>query len=62
MMTIQSNTVAKLLKRGFTRSRKHDSKTVYLWKRVRPWEQLIAAVEPDGSVNGGTAEAFLEMP
>jgi len=60
MRTTQSEVVMKLIGRGFSRSRKHDDDTVYLSKRVKPWQQVLALVRPDGSVNGGTAEQFLE--
>ena len=59
MMT-QSEVVRFLSGRGFVRGRKHEGETVYLSKRVRPWKQLFALVRPDGSVNGGTMEQFLE--
>jgi hypothetical protein len=48
----QSEVVQKLLGRGFKRAHKR-SDTVYLWKRVRPWHQLLVQVDPDGKVNGG---------
>jgi hypothetical protein len=47
----QSEVVQKLLGQGFKRAHKH-SDTVYLWKRVRPWHQVLAQVDPDGRVNG----------
>jgi hypothetical protein len=60
MITLHNATVRKLIGRGFTLSHKRDSDTVYLWKRAKPWKQVLALVRPDGSVNGGTAEQFLE--
>jgi hypothetical protein len=59
-MTTQSMVVQKLIGRGFIRSRKHNTDTVYMHKQVRPWRQVIAAVGPDGSVNGEAVNEFLK--
>jgi hypothetical protein len=56
----QSVVVQKLVGQGFIRSHKHDTNTVYMAKRVRPWHQMIAAVDPDGTVNGQTVNEFLK--
>jgi len=60
MISLQSKAVNQLIGRGFIRSHKHDDDTVYLSKRVSPWRQVLALVRPDGSVNGGRVEQFLE--
>ena len=49
-----------LMGRGFIQSHKHDSDMVHLYKRVSPWQQVIALVSRDGKVNGSTPDEFLQ--